>query len=254
MEIIDAILLGFIQGITEFLPISSSGHLVIGNYFLGIENNNILFEVFVHLGTLFAIFYFYKEDIYQLLNGVISKKKESLNYLFLIAIATIPAIFVGLLFNDQIKNFYDIEWVSTYFIITGVILFLSNFSSEKTPSINIVFAFIIGLSQAIAILPGISRSGITIGVALLLGIYRKEASKFSFFMAIPIILGAVFFELAMIDSINSFQIYNLLTGFLTSALIGYFSISLLIKLIDKLHFWKFSIYLWFISILINYYV
>ena len=254
MRIIDAILLGIIQGVTEFLPISSSGHLVIGNYFLGIENNNILFEVFVHLGTLFAIFYFYKKDIHQILKGIINKEKESLNYLFLIVTATIPAIFTGLLFNNQIKNLYHIEWVSIFFIITGVVLFLSNFSREKTPTINIIFALIIGASQAIAILPGISRSGITIGVALLLGVYRKEAAKFSFFMAIPIILGAVFLELVNLDNINFLQIYNLCAGFLTSAIIGYFSISLLIKLIDKLHFWKFSIYLLLISIVINYYV
>ena len=254
MDIIDAILLGFIQGITEFLPISSSGHLVIGNHFLGIHNNNILFEVFVHLGTLVAIFYFYKNEIFKTFKGIITKQKESLNYLSLLIFATIPAVLIGVLFANQIKDFYNIQWVSIFFIITGIILFLSKFSTTKQSQITFFYAFIIGFSQAIAILPGISRSGITIGVALLLGIHKAEATKFSFFMAIPVIIGAVLLEIITINDMYLIELDNLIAGFLTSAIIGYFSISLLIKLINKLHFWKFSFYVWSISFIINYYV
>ena len=120
--------------------------------------------------------------------------------------------------------------------------------------ITFVIAFIIGIAQALAVFPGISRSGVTIGVALLLGIHKKEASKFSFFMAIPIIIGAVLLESFSIHDIDLISWSNLIGGFLTSAIIGYFSISLLIKLIDKLHFWKFSFYVWSMSFIINYYV
>ena len=257
MDLINAILLGFIQGITEFLPISSSGHLVIGNYFLGIQNDHILFEVFIHLGTLVAIFYYYKNDIIQICRGVIKRKKESLYYLSLIIISTIPAILIGLFFNDQIKSFYDIKWVSIFFLTTGIILFLSKFSNEKSIKINFFYAFVIGFFQAIAILPGISRSGVTIAIALLLGIHRKEASKFSFFMAIPVIVGAVILEMIKMNEIQSIELSNLIAGFLTAAIIGYFSITWLIKLINKLHFWKFSFYVWSMSLIIfimNYYV
>ena len=128
MNIIDAILLGFIQGITEFLPISSSGHLVLGNYFLGLNSDNILFEVFVHLGTLFSIIYFYKNNISQIFKGIRNKDKKSFNYLLLIIIASIPGFLTGLLFSDLIKSFYDIQFVSIFFLITGVVLFLSKYS------------------------------------------------------------------------------------------------------------------------------
>ena len=253
MNLIEAILLGFIQGITEFLPISSSGHLVIGNYFLGIENNNILFEVFVHLGTLSAIIFYYKIELSKMLNGIVVKEKESLHYFRLIIIATIPAVLAGLFFNDQIKSFYNIESVSICFLITGCILFLSKFYNKADKSITYLFAFLIGIAQAFAILPGISRSGVTIGIALLIGIHNKEASKFSFILAIPVITGAVILELFKSD-IYTMELINLISGFFIAAITGYFSIMWLIKLIDKLHFWKFSFYVWILSFIINYYV
>ena len=250
MNLLDAILLGFIQGVTEFLPISSSGHLVIGNHLLGIESDNILFEVFVHLGTLVAIIYYYKDDIIKTYRGIILKESKHLNYLLLIIIATIPAIVIGLIFNNEIKVLYNIRWVSLCLLITGTILFLSKFAKQKLLHINYSQAFIIGLFQAIAILPGISRSGVTIAVALLLGIHNKEASKFSFFMAIPVIIGAVILEMTKINQIESINFNSLIVGFSIAGIIGYFSISWLIKLINKLHFWKFSLYTWSIGLII----
>jgi len=253
MSFIEAILLGLIQGLTEFLPISSSGHLVIGNYFLKIQNDNILFEVVVHLGTLVAIIFFYKNEIIKMGRGLIAKEQDSFNYLLLLITATIPAVLVGLFLNKQIIFFYNIEWVSIFLLITGVILFLSKFSIEKSSRITFLYAFIIGIAQAFAILPGISRSGFTIGVALLLGIYGKEASKFSFFMAIPVILGAVVLEVTKISDVHLINFSNLFTGFLIAGITGYFCISWLIKIIDKSHFWKFSFYVCLMSFMINYY-
>lgn len=252
MSFIDAILLGFIQGITEFLPISSSGHLVIGSHFLGIINDNILFEVFVHLGTLGAILYFYRVDIFEMLSGVRNKEKKSLKYVLLIIIATIPAVVIGLLFNDLIKNMYNIYWVSIFLSITGVILMISKFSKSTSMKLTYSHALIIGLFQAVAILPGISRSGMTIGIALLLGVSKKNASKFSFFIAIPIIIGATLLELIKVENIFSIGLVNLAIGFVVAGISGYLSINWLIKLIDKSHFWKFSFYLWIVSFIIYY--
>ena len=252
MSPIDAILLGFIQGITEFLPISSSGHLVIGSHFLGITNNDILFEVFVHLGTLVAILYFYRFDILNILKGIKNQEKQSLQYTFSIIIATIPAVLIGLLFNDLIKNMYDIYWVSIFLSITGLILMVSKFSKNNSISLNYSYALIIGLFQAVAILPGISRSGMTIGIALLLGFSKKDASKFSFFIAIPIIFGAVLLELIKVENIFSLDLANLLIGFIAAGISGYLSINWLIKLIEKSHLWKFSFYLWIVSFIIYY--
>ena len=256
MNLLESILLGFIQGITEFLPISSSGHLVIGNHILGIKNDDILFEVIVHLATLLAIIYYYKNDIIDICKGTFNKNKNDLEYLLFLIISTIPAVLIGLIFNNQIKFLYNIKYVPFFLLLTGFILFLSKFAKEKPLKLNYVFVFIIGLSQAFAILPGISRSGITITTALLLGINRKEASKFSFFMAIPVIVGALFLELTKLNQVSPHNIGNLTIGFIVSAFVGYFSISWLIKLINKLHFWKFSFYTWSIGIIFlinNYY-
>jgi len=257
MDFLSVIILGVLQGVTEFLPVSSSGHLVIGNYLLGIEkSNDILFEVILHLGTLVAITYYYKKDIKKLSKGVLSFNKESLKYLYLIILATIPAVFVGLVFNNQIKNLYNIQSVSIFLLITGVIIFISHFSKEKSINLNPMDVLIIGIAQAFAILPGISRSGMTITCALLLGINREEGSKFSFIIAIPIIIGAVLLEVVNINQIGEVNFTNLVVGFITSSIVGYFSISWLIKIINKLHFWKFSFYCWLLGstlLLINYY-
>ena len=252
MSLFEAALLGFIQGITEFLPISSSGHLVIGSYFLGIFNDNILFEVFVHLGTLVAILYFYRFDIQDLLNGLKHKNKSSLEYVILLIVATLPAVLIGLLFNNSIKNLYNIYWVSIFLFITGIMLLISKFSKQKSMKFSYFQAFIIGLFQALAILPGVSRSGMTIGIALLLGVNKNEASKFSFFMAIPIIIGAVLLETININSIQSINLTNLFVGFLTAGITGYFSIKWLITIINRFHFWKFSFYVWLVSFIIYY--
>ena len=251
MDLSIAILLGAIQGITEFLPISSSGHLVIIKDLLNIETNyDFLFNIFVHLGTLCAIVYYYLDDIIKILKGVLAKEKDSCNYIFYIFLATLPVALVGLLFNDKIKTLNNIEFASYCLLITGVVLFLSKYTKQKNINLNYIDIILIGLFQAIAILPGISRSGMTISVALLLGVNRDEASKLSFFMAIPAIMGATILEILEINSLESINFLNLIIGFGVAAIVGYFSISWLIKLINKLHFWKFSFYMWSLGLMI----
>ena len=157
---------------------------------------------------------------------------------------------IGLFYNDKIKSLSNIEFTSYCLIFTGVILFLSKYAKEKSIKLSYLDVILIGLFQAIAILPGISRSGMTISVALFLGVNRNEASKLSFFMAIPAIIGATTLEVFKINSLDYINLMNLAIGFIISAIIGYFSISWLIKLINKLHFWKFSFYVWSLGLII----
>ena len=251
MDFSISILFGAIQGITEFLPISSSGHFVILKDLFNIENKgSFLFNIFVHLGTLVAIIYYYADDIKSLLKGILLKEQKSIIYLFFIIIATLPVALIGIVFNNQIKALNNIEWVSYFLLITGLVVFLSKFTKEKNMKLNYLDIIVIGFSQAIAILPGISRSGMTITAALLLGINRQEASKLSFFMAIPAILGATFLETMKINSLESINIMSLIIGFGTAVIVGYFSISWLIKLINKLYFWRFSFYAWVVGLII----
>ena len=251
MESKIAILLGMIQGITEFLPISSSGHLVIIKDLLNVETNyDFLFNIFVHLGTLCAVVFYYFNDIKGIVKGVCSGKEESYHYIFLIFLATLPVVIIGLFYNDKIKSLNNIEFVSYCLIFTGIILFISKYAKEKNIKLSYLDVILIGLFQAIAILPGISRSGMTISAALFLGANRNEASKLSFFMAIPAIIGATSLEILKVNSLDSINFMNLAIGFVISAIIGYFSISWLIKLINKLHFWKFSFYVWSLGLII----
>ena len=152
----------------------------------------------------------------------------------------------------SINTDYEIYWVSIFLSVSGVILMISKFSNNNSIKLTYFYAFIIGLFQAVAILPGVSRSGMTIGIALLLGVSKKEASKFSFLIAIPIIIGAVLLELIKVEDIHSLELINLTIGFVVAGISGYLSINWLIKLIDKSHFWKFSFYLWIVSFIIYY--
>ena len=251
MDLWNAILLGVVQGVTEFLPISSSGHLVILNDLLNIKTEySFLFNIVVHLGTLLAIIYYYIDDIKELLKGLFQGSKDSYLYIFYIFLATLPIAFIGVIFNDKIKSFNNNpEYVSYFLLFTGLIVFLSKYSRDKNIKLNYLDIIIIGLCQAIAILPGVSRSGMTIAVALLLGINKNKASKLSFFMAIPAIIGATILEITKIDQSLPIDLINLIIGFGVSALIGYFSISWLIRLINKLHFWKFSLYTWIVGLI-----
>ena len=191
MTFIEAIILGVTQGLTEFLPISSSGHLVIMQHFLQIQINGNEFEVLVHLGTLGSIIVVFFHDLQALIFNI--KSKQNRLYISYLLIASIPAALAGILFKDHFKLFFDNHYlVSKALMFTGLILILSYFFKPKNKKINILSSIIIGFFQALAIIPGISRSGMTISFALFLGINTKDAAKFSFLMAIPIIGGAGF--------------------------------------------------------------
>lgn len=248
MDSIDAILLGIIQGLTEFLPISSSGHLVLGQHFLGIENSGILLEVVLHLGTLLSILFYYHRDISDLLHGICMRDFESLHYMFMVLVATIPAMAVGLLFKTHLESLFLPQFVPYMLLITGCVLLMTRYSYKSIKSITLKIAILVGCVQVFAMIPGISRSGMTISLALFLGMHRGAAAKFSFFMAIPILFGAGILQLGDVGE-KSVQVWPLFLGFLSAFISGYMVIQWLVNLISNQQFWKFSYYCIFLGLI-----
>mgnify|MGYP001186608106 CR=1 FL=1 len=257
MEYIEFILLGILQGITEFLPISSSGHLLIGRKIFGINEYGLLIEIVLHLGTLLSIILFWHKDIKEEFKLFINGDKQ---FTYAIIIATIPASIVGVLFQEYIKEFFfnieSMKYLSFNYLLLSIIIFSSKFINEKNKSTVIYkYALLIGIAQSIAILPGFSRSGLTIVMAMYLGLSFKSATKFSFLLAIPILIFASFdsiYEYFLI--INSFDNFNipLLLGFITSFITGYFILGILKGIIENRKFWYFSIYCFLISLSLFY--
>ncbi len=256
MDILQSFLLGLIQGLTEFLPISSSGHLALGRYILGGETEmGITFEVVVHFGTLCSIVIYYKSEIINLIKAAIrflksptsTKDDYEVKTIGFILVSMIPAFIVGFTLRDAIEDiFMNPLLVSGMLIVTGVILFLTRFSKHPVGKITTGKAFLIGLSQAFAMIPGISRSGSTISTSLYLGISRDEAANFSFLMVIPVIAGAMILQMgeAIEVGIDSSEILSLLVGFLTAFISGFYALKYLIIILKKQGFHYFAYYCW----------
>ncbi len=250
MTIFEAVLLGIIQGFTEFLPISSSGHLVIGQKVLGISIAGNVFEVVVHLGTLGSVLIIFWPDILQLIKSTNSAVTQK--YIFAIVIGTLPAIIIGFLFKDVISEaFENIRIVAVTLMITGIILLTTKFIKTKLKDIGNGSALLIGIAQAMAIVPGISRSGITISLGMHLGIAPEKAAKFSFLLAIPTILGAgLLTGLDLNESSEPTLSWSvLIVGFLSSLIIGWISLKWLLGLIRSGKFHWFGVYCILIGIL-----
>jgi len=262
MNFIESLVLGIIQGLTEFLPVSSSGHLVIFQHLFGISSNDIAFEIVVHLGTLMSVFVVYYSDIMQMIKsffGGIAKPKVSYetDYHFklaiLIILGTIPAVIAGLFFKDFFESiFHNTKLVGVTLMITAGILFSTKFFTNGGKKLKAGNSFLIGIGQALAIFPGISRSGTTISTSLILGISKEEAAKYSFLLSIPAILGAAVLELKDFvgTGIDMHQLGILVTGFLGSFIVGYFAIRFLLSLIQKGKFHWFAPYCLLLSILV----
>jgi undecaprenyl-diphosphatase len=264
MEFIDSFLLGLIQGLTEFLPISSSGHLVLGEALLGGElDKSITFEVVVHFGTLCSILIYYHKEIKDILSSLwdlmlnpnqFSNKVSTDSNIKLtgfILLSMIPALIVGLTLKETIENvFLNPFTVSIMLLVTGAILFSTRFREKFPNNVKASSAFVMGLAQAFAILPGISRSGATISLGLYLGIKREEVANFSFLMVIPVIAGAMLLELiAMIEmGIPMTAFWDLVIGFVTSLVSGYFALKYLIILLRTKGIHPFAWYCWALGI------
>jgi len=234
MAIIKGFLMGALQGLTEFLPVSSSGHLVLLKSLIHLKEQGIVWEIVLHLSTLIAILVYYRKRIIDYLRW---------RNLLLIIIGTIPAGIVGVLFKGWIESmFTNLLPVSFAFLITASYLYFTKKQKGEKEDITPLLAFIIGIGQSIAIIPGISRSGFTITTALLLGIKNDKAVEFSFILAVPAILGAFILESKGLV-INKALIPSLTVGAVAGFLFGLFAIMTVVKSLNKKSFYKFSYYL-----------
>jgi undecaprenyl-diphosphatase len=242
------IFLSFIQGISEFFPISSSGHLVIFQNVLGmgeVINDLLLYDIFLHIGTLLSVIIFFYGDLKELVFNF--RKKENFEFIKLIITASIPTAIIGLFFKDQLEKMFDKPQLVGYtLVITGIVLFISKYI--KLNRINIYFTvFIIGFIQGIAIIPGLSRSGLTISIALILAMGYEFSFKFSFILSIPAILGALVLKLKDFQ-VNDDIVYMVI-GLILAALFGLIALKILKKIILKKKFHYFSYYCMFAGII-----
>jgi len=251
MNFIQAIILGILQGLTEFLPISSSGHLVIFQKFFGFSSPPIAFDTLVHLGTLVALLFFFWRDIkkvFQHLTREIKLKKRGdyIGLFFSLIIGSIPIVIWGILLKEKIYIIFDsLLLVGISFLFTAIILFITVFIKEykkELSKIKFVDAAIIGIFQAFAILPGISRSGVTISSSLFQGLKKEAAFKFSFFLGIIAILGANLLQAPEISDLNQKELFSGFLGFLFSATTGFFALKWLKRVITKSKLHYFGIY------------
>jgi undecaprenyl-diphosphatase len=239
-EIIRAIILGIIQGLTEFLPVSSSGHLELGKLILGddsVAEQSMLMTVLLHAATALSTIVVFRKEIIEIFQGLFQFKwNEQTEFSVKIILSMIPATAVGLLFEEEIEALFDknVLLVGFMLIITGLLLFLADRAKNTTKKVGYWDAVIIGISQAIAILPGISRSGATISTSVLLGVDRGRAAKFSFLMVVPLILGKMAKDL-MDGSFSqqSDDLVPLLAGFGAAFVTGLLACVWMIKLVKK---------------------
>ncbi|MCF8278360.1 MAG: undecaprenyl-diphosphate phosphatase [Flavobacteriales bacterium] len=249
MDFWEALILGIVQGLTEFLPVSSSGHLEIGKVLLGdksLPEESLLFTVVVHAATSLSTIVVFRKDILEILKGLFQFKwNEQTQFSLKIIVSMIPAAIIGVLFNDQIEALFSkqILLVGAMLIITGLLLFLADRAKRTEKQVGFSQALIIGISQAIAILPGISRSGATISTSVLLGIDREKAARFSFLMVVPLILGKMAKDV-MDGNISSEMTHAmpLLVGFLAAFFSGLVACTWMISLVKKSQLRYFSYY------------
>ncbi len=232
MELLHAVLLSVIQAITEWLPVSSSGHLAIVQHVIGVQD--VAFDVFLHFASILAVVVVFWRDIVHALQDV--------PYLVKLVIAMIPIALVGLVFMSAIERVFDsLFLVGVFFIASGIIVLLTRFARQKTGRVTILDSIIIGLLQCAAILPGVSRSGTTISAGLFLGLTKDAAIKFSFLMAVPLILGASILKAPMLVT-SGLSFYTVAVSFAVSFLVSVLAIKFLLRVIRHGGFHWFGVY------------
>lgn len=249
MTLLAAVLLALVQGLTEFLPVSSSGHLALAGILLELPKEDITFEIVVHVGTLMAILAVYRKDLEELLAGVVRREGESLRLAGLLVLGSLPAAAAGMLLKDPITSLFgSTTAVSALLVVTGTVLFSTRFMRSGDRDVpTAAGSLLVGVFQAFALMPGISRSGLTISAGRMAGIGREKAARFSFLLAVPAITGAALLELRHAGS-SSIDASLLAVGFAVSALSGYFALRLLLRFLRKGTFHQFSWYCWSVGI------
>ena len=264
MTFLEAILLGILQGLTEFLPVSSSGHLVLAQQFLGLKEPLVFFDVMLHVGTLAAVLVAYRDAIRRLVGGGLSalgdtqfwrkpkatvNTSEELKFIWLILLGSIPTGIIAVVFKTQLESFFDeVRLVSVMLILTGIILQLPRLRREKMDSsdnssekLKTWHTPLIGIAQGFAITPGISRSGTTISLALFLGIPAKTAAEYSFLLSIPAILGAVALKIRDLGD-TAIPFHTVGAGMFASFIVGYIALRFLLVMLNRGKFSVFSYY------------
>ncbi|MBU4310341.1 undecaprenyl-diphosphate phosphatase [bacterium] len=257
----EALFLGILQGLTEFLPVSSSGHLVLAGNFLKVNPPGITLEICLHLGTLLAIIAVFRREIGKILVSLVHifktgkhRRREDpyLRLLGFLLLGTIPIALMGGLFKEGIGRLFECpRMVSLMFIVTGIILWATKrlkVERRELNRLNIRDALGIGLAQAIGLIPGISRSGITISCGLFRGLSRDSAYRFSFLLVIPAIIGAAGLEFKNLSTIPKENIYPLIIGAIAAFLSGLLALKVLLSIIKKGRFSFFAYYLWVIGL------
>ena len=266
MESLQSVMLGIIQGLTEFLPVSSSGHLVLLQNLFGIREPELLFDISLHIGTLIAIFIVFYREIRSILQTLLRvpaliKSSGSLKSLFadneeiriaaLIIIGSIPTAILGILFHKITDQIFGSVWiVGVMLLVTGTLLwFTRRITIEGRPLIKVRIrdALMIGLIQGMAIMPGISRSGATISMALFLGMNREVAGRYSFLLSIPAILGAMMLSLNSTIVQTDIPVRIILLGTVTAAIVGYIGLKILLRLVKQGHLYYFAPYCWLLG-------
>lgn len=249
MQWLEALILGIIQGLTEFLPVSSSGHLELVKAMFGgntVGKESMITTVVLHAATALSTIVVFRKDIGVIFNGLFKfKSNEEFWFAVKIILSMIPAAIVGVVFSDELETFFDgqILLVGFMLLITGLLLFLADKAKRTEKKVGLGHAIIIGISQAIAILPGVSRSGATIGTSVLLGIDREKAARFSFLMVVPLILGKMGKDILSDDfAQTNIQYFELSIGFIAAFITGLVACTWMISLVKKSKLKYFSYY------------
>jgi len=248
-EIIRTVVLGIIQGVTEFLPVSSSGHLEIANYLMGTESvgqESFMTTVVLHAATALSTIVVFRHDIMSIIKGLFSTIwNEEKQFALVVILSMIPAVFVGLLFEDALESIFtqNLLLVGAMLIITAILLFLADRAKDTDRPVGYTAAIIVGIAQAIATLPGISRSGATISASVLLGIDRTKAARFSFLMVIPLIFGKIAKDFLEGDfHTTEINVVALGAGFIAAFITGYLACVWMIALVKRSQLSYFSVY------------
>ena len=249
MDSIEAIVLGIVQGFTEFLPVSSSGHLELGKAILGdtsVPEESLLFTVVLHFATALSTLVVFRKDVWEIITGLLKFKwNDETKFSLKIIVSMIPAVIIGLLFEEQLEAFFggNIAFVGAMLIITAVLLWLADRSKNTGKKVSYSNAFIIGISQAIAMLPGISRSGATISTSVLLGNDKSKAARFSFLMVVPLIFGKIAKDIVGGElSMDAVNFSTLGLGFIAAFISGLIACTWMITLVKKSKLVYFAIY------------
>jgi len=251
MDPLDALLLGIIQGLTEWLPVSSSGHLVIAQELLGLTaGENLVFDLVVHLGTIVAVCVFFRKELGRIIISLFTvkeKRGEAENALrrlgFLLLLGTLPAAVIGVLLTERMEGIFDLQLVGAALMVNALLLLVSERfgAGGAKKNANVIDALVIGLFQAVAVLPGISRSGSTIGGGMLRGLERETAAVFAFLLSVPTLLGAFAYGLVTLDRFE-LDFGASAIGFVAAFLTGLASITYLLKAVREKRLWIFAAY------------